>query len=825
MTRTALILHASDANARQTTIDHMVAFAKYRPDWHFVYHHVDAPLTPGMRQVGFDAILFNYCFLNCRSSHRFEQIERKYREVAHWDAVRIAITMDDCTGSAILDRWLAELNVQVVYTTLADHRDVLFPQTGRKAEFRPSLTAFIDHDQLPKLTPHVLPMAERPIDFGTRVRMLTPNYGRFGMQKGLLAQTLGELAAAAGFRVDVSNVLSDELLGDAWLRFLGQCRFTVGQKGGYGLNDPDNTIRKRTMQFLAENPAASFDEVEQACFPGLDGQRRFAAVSPRLFEAAIMRTCQVLLVDDYLGLLEPMVHYVPLEPDARNIKDVLAIMSDTKQAAEIADRCYQTLVVDHDFSYRGFVQRVVSDIDRLAAPRPAPGVNAAVDLPLAEHFDVVAQLEGVRRRLGAPLAMATGLIFQQFTNEEALRVIGGLAELAESGCPLWDSLVRASAPRRPAEAGRLRLAACVVGALASAGALDELEQCLRLLRRGDVASDGFLPASLCRNVRPGQRSVLHLEDSGELSTERLLARGAYRRALEQELAATDVDGRLRVQNAYRALFLALGAQSDFTELSKQICAEASVAKQGDRPMVQAAAAALSAAWLTTGAFADALQLVNELADATPDANLATRTCMTLERTMLERVSGRAADGLARLKTAWEAAEPHDVPYVLRHAMALELGCCQRLVLDYAAAAPCLRRAYDWLARHREPLDAARMTAAFELASNHWLMSEHSEAIRVLAPVAESQQQTFGPYHATTAATHFVLGLCARAVNDHQRAVQWLMPALSVQAETLGSEHALTRSTLEALASCRGRIGKPASHDRLLNEARQRLRAA
>ena len=45
-------------------------------------------------------------------------------------------------------------------------------------------------------------------------------------------------------------------------------------------------------------------------------------ISPRHFEAAAFRVCQVLFEGRYAGVMEPMRHYIPLRKDFSNFDEV-----------------------------------------------------------------------------------------------------------------------------------------------------------------------------------------------------------------------------------------------------------------------------------------------------------------------------------------------------------------------------------------------------------------------------------------------------------------------------------------------------------------------
>jgi hypothetical protein len=70
----------------------------------------------------------------------------------------------------------------------------------------------------------------------------------------------------------------------------------------------------------------------------------------------MMRTCQILAPDDYLGVLEPWVHYLPLAEDLGNIDEVREAMADDDLVGAVVDAAYEVLIASGDFDYSSFVR-------------------------------------------------------------------------------------------------------------------------------------------------------------------------------------------------------------------------------------------------------------------------------------------------------------------------------------------------------------------------------------------------------------------------------------------------------------------------------------
>jgi hypothetical protein len=130
-------------------------------------------------------------------------------------------------------------------------------------------------------------------------------------------------------------------------------------ESGTSLIDPDGSIRRRTEAYLAGRPEASFDEVENACFPGLDGRVRLYAISPRHLEACATRTCQILTEGEYNGILQAGVHYLPLKKDFSNIDVVLEQVARDDRRTAIVEKAYADIVISGQYTYRQFVRCVV----------------------------------------------------------------------------------------------------------------------------------------------------------------------------------------------------------------------------------------------------------------------------------------------------------------------------------------------------------------------------------------------------------------------------------------------------------------------------------
>ena len=370
-----LILHGTGGSrpARITTINHLKFLERYAPGGHnFLYHRWDEPITGTLRKTDIHVFVLTSSALNAR---RRRPRERYYRSrdawsfVADLDAVKLAFPQDDYDHTNDLDVLFNGWGVDIVYSIVPEHMEMLYPLSRGSADLKGVLTGYVDDDSIESTARFNKHFGDRGVDIFQRVRMHLPSGGSHSQIKGRMTNRFLELGERRGLRMDISTRPEDVLYGDRWLENLGNSRFALGCEGGVSLWDPDGTYRDLVLEYVKEHQDASYEEVEAACFPGEDGRYIFSAISPRLFESAIMGCCQILVEGEYLGLLRPWEHYIPVRRDFSNVEDALEATADWDAAKRRVAACYETLVENPSLRYSTLASDVINDVERLSSGR------------------------------------------------------------------------------------------------------------------------------------------------------------------------------------------------------------------------------------------------------------------------------------------------------------------------------------------------------------------------------------------------------------------------------------------------------------------------
>lgn len=382
---------------RLTTGQHLQALKRVANADVLAYNAVHG-LPAWLRRLDFDVVVLHTTFLGMRWNPWFERWRRRSDWLADVDCLKVAFPQDEYWHAETLDSWLDELGVSVVCTVLDDaHRDRLYPRLAARAAFYEVLTGYVDDEAAERIRPTLVSAPDRPHDIVYRARNLPYWLGSHGQLKHRVGEAVAERAPAHGLTCDISTRLHDTVLGDAWLRFLGSGRATVGAESGSSTLDRRGELQAEIEELLAGEPGLTFPQLDARMPPGWDGYR-FFAISPRHLEAVVTRTAQILVEGRYSGVLEPERHYLPVRRDLSDLDDALEQARDRRRLDGMVARAYEDVYRSGRYSGRQLTATLERIVETHAPRREARGR----DLRLAGR--VTSAEEEIERIAVAPFA-------------------------------------------------------------------------------------------------------------------------------------------------------------------------------------------------------------------------------------------------------------------------------------------------------------------------------------------------------------------------------------------------------------------------------------
>jgi len=403
-----VVIHGLRTSSRQTNVDNVLSFSRNLRCQKVTNVNVLGRIP---RHVSPDAVILTYDTLAFRTWPIWNQLVNRIMPLIESTPVRIAFPQDDYTNCQILDEFFSSAKMKHVYSPINSDLEVLYPQsTSRSIRFAEALTGYVDDNFTKREAKFSRPFALRKLDLGQRVRLLDPHLGSRAAQKAEIAVQFAAAAKDMGFSCDVSTSPKDVLLGENWFQFLGNTRFTVGAKGGASIVDPRGKLADKVRRLRARHPHLSRRELGDRLNLSDVMCGDFSAVSPRLFEAAAMGTCQILLRDHYFDGFEPWRHYVPLDSGGAIDPRVWKVMRDIDLAGEIVRASQAFLLETERFTYAKFLAQVALEtgieqtnektiISDSSADLDVVVGNSSLILPWLQSYLSRAILRGVLKRV------------------------------------------------------------------------------------------------------------------------------------------------------------------------------------------------------------------------------------------------------------------------------------------------------------------------------------------------------------------------------------------------------------------------------------------
>ena len=349
---------------RQSMFEKELCLPHFAPEHNYVVHDFELPLPSYVADMAFDAIILTQTFLSKRQDPTFRRrLHEVYGVVGSMPAFKIALPQDDYTCNAILDEWMVDWKVDVVFPVCVNDWGTLYPKYSKVGRLRQGYTGYIN-EQLIQRTETRLPISKRLVDVAYRGSHLSPKYGRLGYNKSVFGERFVARAQGSNLSMDISTQPKDTITGTRWYDFIENARCMLGVNSGASLMDPVGEINLSVFRYLQRYPKASFEEVEAACFPGLDGKFEFTAISPRNIECALLGAVQVLAPGPYGGLMTAKEHYIPLESDMSNFDEVLPLLRDHHYLQKLADRCREVLLSYPELRYTTHVEELLEEVQR-----------------------------------------------------------------------------------------------------------------------------------------------------------------------------------------------------------------------------------------------------------------------------------------------------------------------------------------------------------------------------------------------------------------------------------------------------------------------------
>jgi len=255
--------------------------------------------------------------------------------------------------------FINEFNIQTIYTCLEkEYFDKVYAKYTSAKYIHSYLPGYVSENLISEAQKYYKPMEDRTIDIGYRARRLDFYMGAGAQEKHEIGTRFAGLVKQRNITMQLDIDVEDEnrLYGEDWSKFLSNCRGTLGVESGVSIFDVTDEVRIACDNLIRENPAIAFEEVHEKVLKPWENNIFLRTISPRHFEGAAFRVCQILFEGRYSGIMKPYVHYIPMKKDFSNFDEVISSFSDSRLRQEITERAYADLIADPTYSYESFIR-------------------------------------------------------------------------------------------------------------------------------------------------------------------------------------------------------------------------------------------------------------------------------------------------------------------------------------------------------------------------------------------------------------------------------------------------------------------------------------
>ncbi len=338
-------------------MEHVNSFSRYSKFkvWNV---NTEKGFPSGLNRFEFDIIVLHYSLFG--SYYLLNRAFFRYLERSK-SSYKIAFFQDEYHYCQQRFAFLNRYNIDCVYTLVhPDYFTDVYQKYTKVPKLVQTLTGYVSDELYAAVKKFAKPGHARNIDIGYRGRRLKFYMGEGSQEKYEIGESFLAHARETGLKLDIASDEEKRLYGNKWYEFLGNQKGCLGTEAGVSIFDVEDVVRTEYERLIAENPALTFEEMSERLLNRWEGNIPYRTISPRHFEAAAFRICQILYEGEYQGILQPMIDYIPLKKDFSNFDDVTRLFRDAQFRRQITENCYRNIIASGRYSYKRFIE----DFDR-----------------------------------------------------------------------------------------------------------------------------------------------------------------------------------------------------------------------------------------------------------------------------------------------------------------------------------------------------------------------------------------------------------------------------------------------------------------------------
>lgn len=346
-----------------TVIEHINSFKSFSQHNLYILSNI-GNLPKHLDLTRFDVVVLHYSVSVI--GNYYLSVDAK-KMIGNFGGKKIVFIQDEYRKINEVKKNLADMKIDVLFTCFPiSEAERIYNDAANNYQVKlfQCLTGYITEALIKrsKTAPHVY---DRPLHLGYRGRQLPFWYGELGFEKSNIVDRWFASVCDPDLKVDLSYDENKRIYGEAWTKFIMSCKATLGVESGASIMDFTGELESQVEAYQLANPERDFYYVQKEFLRPYEGLYKLNQMSPRIFEAIMLKSCLVLYEGEYSGILQPWIHYIPLKKDFSNVNEVVNLLKNDNYLQKMVERAYEDIGKNTLYHEKTFIAQFDEVVNRI----------------------------------------------------------------------------------------------------------------------------------------------------------------------------------------------------------------------------------------------------------------------------------------------------------------------------------------------------------------------------------------------------------------------------------------------------------------------------
>ena len=302
----------------------------------------------------FDSIIIHYSI--CILFENF--LSKEWKEfLISFRGNKILIIQDEYRWIKQINFMISKLGVSVIFSSLSQNnaKNVYSKNLKILDKIVTTLPGYVT-DEFIRNYKNKVPFSFRPIDIFYRGRNLPITTGKVSKEKSFIGELIK--MKTKNLNLDISSREEDRLYGPNWLLLNKLSKATLATEGGASIYDFEGDLIDKLQDFMNEKKTNCETLFYKNYLANIEGNIIHRILTPRIFEAISTATVLILFPGRWSNLLIPYRHYIPLQRDGSNIREVQSYLKNNDLLEFISHACFKEILLNKKNHFKYYVRAI-----------------------------------------------------------------------------------------------------------------------------------------------------------------------------------------------------------------------------------------------------------------------------------------------------------------------------------------------------------------------------------------------------------------------------------------------------------------------------------